>query len=77
MDTSFPVLKTLFLQLGLPASEAEIAKFITTHAPLAPGVALCDAPFWSPAQAQFLREAIAQDATWSEAAETLALSLSR
>lgn len=46
----------LFDQLGLPSTPVAIADFITAHQPLPGHVLLADAPFWSPAQAQFLRE---------------------
>jgi len=59
-------LHDLFRQLGLPDDAASIDAFIATHAPLAPTVALADAPFWSAAQATFLGEEIARDADWAE-----------
>ncbi|MDO4725399.1 MAG: DUF2789 family protein [Comamonadaceae bacterium] len=46
----------LFEQLGLPSSAVQIADFIAQHHPLPDEVLLADAPFWSTAQAQFLRE---------------------
>jgi hypothetical protein len=65
----------LFAQLGLPADDASIRQFITRHAPLAPGVRLADATFWTPSQASFLREAIGQDADWAEVADQLSAAL--
>lgn len=49
-------LATLFGQLGLDDSEAGIDAFVAEHAPLAPPVALSDAPFWNESQARLLRE---------------------
>ncbi|MDO5057441.1 MAG: DUF2789 family protein [Lautropia sp.] len=46
----------LFDQLGLPSAPEQIADFITRHRPLPGDTLLVDAPFWSTAQAQFLRE---------------------
>ncbi|MDO4706576.1 MAG: DUF2789 family protein [Comamonadaceae bacterium] len=46
----------LFDQLGLPSSPVAIADFIATHKPLPGSVLLAEAPFWSAAQAQFIRE---------------------
>ena len=46
----------LFEQLGLPSSAVQIADFISQHHPLPDQLLLADAPFWSAAQAQFLRE---------------------
>lgn len=76
MDTPFHRLCDLFAQLGLPAEPAQVDRFIATHRPLAPGQRVCDAPFWSPSQAQFLREQLQADADWSEVVDDLALRLS-
>lgn len=51
----------LFAQLGLASSPEAIADFISTHRPLPGNILLPDAPFWSEAQAQFIREQRAQD----------------
>lgn len=68
-------LQELFDQLGLPSTPDAIDGFITRHRPEALGCALPDAPIWSPAQAAFLREAIAADADWALPAEWLAQAL--
>ncbi len=67
-------LPTLFSQLGLPSTPAGMATFIAAHR-LPEGVALADASFWSPSQADFLRQALAADAEWSEAIDELATRL--
>lgn len=54
----------LFAQLGLPDDEASIRHFIATHAPLPEAMRLEEAPFWTPAQAQLLREERLEDADW-------------
>jgi hypothetical protein len=64
----------LFEQLGLANDAAGITHFIQQHTPLPAGVNLADAPFWNPAQATFLREAILQDADWAELADQLNLA---
>ncbi|MEJ8851826.1 DUF2789 domain-containing protein [Variovorax rhizosphaerae] len=72
MDTTPHTLQTLFAQLGLPgANEADIERFVAGHRPLAPDVTLADAPFWTPGQAQFLREEINEDAEWAEVVDQL------
>lgn len=71
MDTGKHTLPALFAQLGLPADTASIARFTGTHS-LPPDTSLADAGFWNPSQAAFLREALADDAEWSEAADELA-----
>ena len=75
MEPSVHSLRNLFEQLGLPGGEAEIERFVATHRPLAAGLLLADAPFWTAAQAQFLREEIAEDADWAEVVDQLNLML--
>ena len=58
-------LTSLFDQLGLPSSEKEIEAFIHSHRPLDPSIRLSNAPFWTPGQAQFLKEQIKEDADWA------------
>lgn len=77
MDTSdHHSLSTLFKQLGLPASNAEIAAFIRDNH-LAKGQKLSEAPFWTPAQASFLAEALSRDADWAVQVDELATSLAK
>jgi len=68
-------LQELFEQLGLPSAPEAIDAFITRHRPTSLGCALPDAPVWTPAQASFLREAIAVDADWALPAEWLGQAL--
>lgn len=68
-------LQELFDQLGLPSEPGAIDAFITRHRPSSLGCALPDAPVWTPAQATFLREAVAADADWALPAEWLAQAL--
>lgn len=75
MDLSEHTLRALFDQLGLPSSAAAIDAFIAQHRPLADGVALADASFWTPAQAQFLREEFDEDADWAELVDQLNVRL--
>lgn len=71
MDTGKHTLPALFAQLGLPADAASIARFTGTHS-LPPDTTLANAGFWTASQAAFLREALADDAEWSAAADELA-----
>ena len=75
MDTPLHRFHDLFAQLGLPNDAVAIQQFIAAHAPLAAETALSDAAFWTPAQALFLREALAQDADWAELADQLNAAL--
>lgn len=76
MDTDFHRLCDLFAQLGLPAEPAAVEAFIARHRPLPPGTPVCDAPFWSPSQKQFLREQMHADADWVGVVDSLAVRLS-
>ena len=71
MEPSIHQLGDLFRQLGLPDDPASIESFIAAHRPLPAGVALADASFWTPSQAQFLREELSDDADWAEIVDTL------
>ena len=75
MDTPIHHFSDLFAQLGLPCDEQDIQQFIAAHAPLPADVRLADAPFWTPAQAAFLREALLQDSDWAELVDQLSVAL--
>ena len=77
MDKSVHNFHELFAQLGLPNDNAGIEQFITSHSPMAENITLSDAPFWSPAQAAFLRDACLEDADWAMLADQLSLALRR
>ncbi|MCL9802328.1 DUF2789 family protein [Pseudomonas sp. rhizo66] len=53
-------LKTLFDQLGLPSEGTAIDDFIEAH-PLDANTKLIDADFWTPQQAQLLKEWLRAD----------------
>ena len=55
MITTEPRMTNLFLQLGLDASDAAIARFIVDHQ-LPAEVAMVEAPYWNDGQRQFLAE---------------------
>lgn len=71
MESSIHTLNHLFAQLGLPSDDSAIQSFIQTHNHLAGSLALSEAPFWTPAQAAFLREEILKDADWAEVIDQL------
>lgn len=75
MDRSYHQFSELFRQLGLPTDSDGIRNFLARHGPLDTGIKLEDAPFWSEAQASFLREAIMQDADWAEVVDQLNAAL--
>jgi hypothetical protein len=70
MDTSDHSMQSLFAQLGLSNSDTAIDNFIqNNHLP--DEIPIENAAFWSAGQAQFIREAIAQDADWAEVVDHL------
>lgn len=77
MEPNFHSLAELFRQLGLPDDDASIERFVDTHRGLPRGTSLCDAPFFNDAQRRFLRDAVSQDADWSEPVDELASRLAK
>ena len=75
MDFQHHHLPHLFEQLGLPAEADAIDRFIASHRPLPQATALDLAPFWTPAQAAFLREEMLEDGDWAEVVDELNLRL--
>ncbi len=70
MDTSSHTLEALFAQLGLDDSPEAIAGFVRRNA-LTSDVLLHRGEFWTPAQAQFIRDAMREDSDWAEAVDQL------
>lgn len=68
-------MSSLFAQLGQASDEVAIARFIETHSPLANGTQLHEAVFWTSSQANFLCEAIRDDAEWAEIVDALNVEL--
>ena len=75
MDFQHHHLPHLFEQLGLAAAPEAIERFIASHRPLPQAMPLDQAPFWTPAQAAFLREEILEDGDWAEVVDELNLRL--
>ncbi|AMO23607.1 DUF2789 domain-containing protein [Ramlibacter solisilvae] len=75
MEHSYHRFSELFAQLGLPSDADAIRDFVMQHSPLPQDVRLEDAPFWTPAQATLLREALVEDADWAEVADQLNAAL--
>ncbi|HLA31791.1 DUF2789 family protein [Pseudomonas sp. OTU750018] len=75
MQANVQELETLFQQLGLEHDQISIDLFIKRHSPLPEGCRLADAPFWDPAQADFLRQQFLADAEWAEVVDQLNLLL--
>lgn len=77
MQAPWHPLSALFAQLGLPSDSEAIRAFLEAHAPLDKQVRLEDAPCWSAAQAQMLREEFMNDADWAGVIDQLNLALRR
>lgn len=75
MDQTVHSFSELFAQLGLASDEASIRAFIAEHAPLPDDMRLDEAPFWSDAQSQLLREERVDDADWAPVVDQLNLAL--
>ena len=75
MDQPIHRFSELFAQLGLASDEQAIGQFLAAHRPLADQIALADAPFWTAAQAAFLREELLEDADWAEMVDQLNVAL--
>lgn len=71
MESTYHRFGELFAQLGLPSDSKSIHRFIDEHAPLPGHVRLDEAVFWTPAQAQLLRETVLDDADWAEVVDQL------
>ncbi|MFM5462552.1 DUF2789 domain-containing protein [Aeromonas simiae] len=76
MESSYHTMNTLFDQLGLPSDDLSIRRFVNSH-PLDRGTLLPEAPFWSPSQADFLRDALYNDSDWSTPIDELDRMLRR
>ena len=75
MESTVHPFSELFAQLGLADDNASIQQFIATHSPLPNGMRLEEAPFWTPAQAQLLREERLDDADWAMVVDRLNVAL--
>ncbi len=61
----------LFEQLGLPSDVDSIERWIGAHHGLDRSVHLWEAEFWTPAQAEFIHEALEEDSDWAELVDQL------
>ena len=76
MDTTPQDLSHLFEQLGIDNSEDNIDKFIADNQ-IPKNVLISQADFWNESQKSFLREAIEEDAQWSELIDHLDVLIRR
>ncbi|NRA56347.1 MAG: DUF2789 domain-containing protein [Gammaproteobacteria bacterium] len=75
MDTSdHNNMTVLFEQLGLAGSNEQINKFLSEHR-LFEHQRIEQADYWTPSQAAFLQQAIAEDSDWAELVDHLDAAL--
>ena len=75
MDQPVHHFSELFEQLGLRSDAESIERFIQRHSPLPKEMPLADAPCWNEGQADFLKEAVQEDADWAEVVDHLDASM--
>lgn len=75
METPVHSLSSLFDQLGIDSTDQAIADFTNKNKPLPGNVELCEANFWNPSQASFLKQAKDEDADWAEIVDQLDVML--
>jgi hypothetical protein len=71
MDTTSVSMNQLFAQLGLPDDDDSISAFIKANRPLPMTTRLPEAPFWTTAQSQLIREKLQDDGEWALLVDTL------
>ncbi|AVB19852.1 MULTISPECIES: DUF2789 domain-containing protein [Pseudomonas syringae group] len=74
MEPTTTTINDLFAQLALATDDESIEAFIATH-PLPNDVKLIDAHFWTPRQAEFLKEQLREDAEWAMVVDELNVRL--
>lgn len=70
LDFSSHSINALFQQLGLPATDSDVESFFAQHK-LDHDTRLIEADFWTEAQSTFLKEALEDDADWTEMVDQL------
>lgn len=71
MNGNNPTMSELFGQLGLPSELESIENFIDKYKGLPEKTHIEDAPFWTSAQASFIRGSLEEDAEWAELIDQL------
>ncbi|MCJ2373443.1 DUF2789 domain-containing protein [Pseudomonas sp. RGM 3321] len=74
MEQTTTTINDLFTQLGLESDDESIDKFVASHS-LPDDVKLIDADFWTPRQADFLKEQLHEDAEWAMVVDELNVRL--
>ncbi|KGS13457.1 MULTISPECIES: DUF2789 domain-containing protein [Pseudomonas syringae group] len=74
MEQTTTTINDLFAQLALDSDDESIETFIISHQ-LPDDVKLIDADFWTPRQADFLKEQLHEDAEWAIVVDELNVRL--
>ncbi|MCQ2989107.1 DUF2789 domain-containing protein [Pseudomonas tremae] len=74
MEQTTTTINDLFAQLALDSDDENIETFIIGHQ-LPDDVKLIDADFWTPRQADFLKEQLHEDAEWAIVVDELNVRL--
>lgn len=75
MYTDQPQMPDLFVQLGLNSSDEAIEAFVAKHKGMNKSRHIEEAPFWDESQAEFLRQALQDDAEWAPIIDELNVQL--
>ncbi|RMV80130.1 hypothetical protein ALP05_03394 [Pseudomonas caricapapayae] len=74
MEQTTTTINDLFAQLGLDSDDKSIEAFVASRT-LPDDVKLIDAEFWTPQQADFLKEQLHEDAEWAMPVDELNVRL--
>lgn len=75
MESPTHSLNALFAQLGMDNCDEAIEAFVTQHKGKTAHALLYEADFWSRSQADFLKQAIEEDADWAMVVDQLSALL--
>ncbi|MDX1695852.1 MAG: DUF2789 family protein [Ketobacteraceae bacterium] len=76
MEAEVHKMSDLFDQLGLPSDQDSIEAFISQHQTETNNKAIDELDIWNASQAEFLKQARAEDAGWAEIVDELSARLS-
>lgn len=75
MEASAHNLNALFAQLGMDSHDEAIQAFVKQHKGSVEHIRLFEADFWSRSQADFIRQALDEDADWAMVVDQLSAML--
>ena len=75
MESQVHPMSELFDQLGMPSDSNAIEMFIAKHKAATNNQPIDELAIWNPSQAEFLKQARAEDADWAEVVDELSARL--